>query len=136
MGGGGSAPALTARKLGMTPRIRLGCCFETGTSDCGLAWLLALGGPEVSPWVGVCVGGWLCELSEVDWVASGGPFGVGAESLCCAKAQAVNKMSMIPKTKRKKFLSPVWIRHSLNSNRWTVRSNYVEWEPDFARKVS
>src|SRR5271169_6862251 len=35
VGGGGIVPALTARKLGMMPIIRFGCC-PAGTALCGL----------------------------------------------------------------------------------------------------
>ena len=31
VGGGGMAPALTARKFGIRPKIRLGCCLEGAT---------------------------------------------------------------------------------------------------------
>src|SRR5579864_9137702 len=62
VGGGGSAPALTARKLGMTPRIRLGCCLLGGAP-----WLA---GPPSGGFWSDCVGAF-CEFASEGVWASG-----------------------------------------------------------------
>lgn len=104
-GGGGRAPALTARKLGMIPRIRLGCCcpgavpwlFVAGlglvlwpalfASDCALS-LAELEVPEgvagaPAPWScgGTC--GWVC--AGESWFDGG--------VVCCAELSNGKKLA-------------------------------------------
>lgn len=43
MGGGGVVPGLTARTLGMTPRIRLGYCLDGSVAGCSTDWTGASG---------------------------------------------------------------------------------------------
>jgi hypothetical protein len=49
VGGGGVVPGLTARKLGMTPRIRLGCCLDGSVAGCSTDWRGASGRLEAEP---------------------------------------------------------------------------------------
>ena len=39
-------PGLTARKFGITPRIRLGCCFVVSRAACFADWFGAFGRSE------------------------------------------------------------------------------------------
>ena len=61
VGGGGCAPALTARKLGMSPRIRWGCCFESGT---GCPSPFAVGGVVCPSWIDGCGAGAVCCVAD------------------------------------------------------------------------
>ena len=68
VGGGGIAPALTARKFGIMPKMRLGCCLDSATD-----WLAASEAAAIE----------LVDLADeglcscVDWTGAGG-------ADCCA----------------------------------------------------
>lgn len=71
MGGGGVAPALTARKFGMTPRMRFGCCFEVETlagTVCAEGWtgspVFSVADGEFEDWFPPDAGGVVCWPKE------------------------------------------------------------------------
>src|ERR1019366_7285775 len=117
VGGGGSAPALTARKLGITPRIRFGCCFSGGTpwfagavlwpalfaSDC-FVLLPVLDVPD-------CSGGELCCGLGVsgDAISADSEDTAGAkdELRSCAHRLCTNRISTSGRKKRKQCIPPL-----------------------------
>jgi hypothetical protein len=67
VGGGGITPALTARKLGMTPRMRLGCSFAgeiAGSAGFVLDWFGSLTGGDVLGCAGCGFCAWLCASED------------------------------------------------------------------------
>src|SRR5213594_1108976 len=87
------APALTAQKLGMTPRILLGCCFE-GSTVCspGLASGLLWSPAPVGAGCGFC---WLCSSRHTNSPDSK-PTDAAGEPFCWAWAQTAGNASAKP----------------------------------------
>ena len=104
VGGGGMVPGLTARKFGMTPRIRLGCCFVGSTLPSWTDWLGASGRFD-----GVEAAGDVVSGLDDDPAAVGCPppaVGAGVEvgSRCWVKAAAGNENRTNHRRSRKKIL--------------------------------
>ena len=97
----------------MTPRIRLGCCFEGSVAACAaeLAWSVWQTRRLVAAAGGVVAAGF-CESCDVGWVASGGPAEVEEEPACCATAQTAEATSANHKTNRNEA-SPKVLTHEL-----------------------